>query len=92
MITCFFVVLLQGNSNNIATVDISVGFVGLESYIEAPAVFLTALSTYAGPLLWACHLVCYLSSERDRYVFSSVCDNSVAARGYVVRSTKEQTL
>lgn len=56
----------QGNSNNIATVDISVGFVGLESYIEAPAIFLTALSTYAGPLLWACHLVCYLSSEKDR--------------------------
>uniref|UniRef100_A0A1A8GXY9 Phosphatidylinositol glycan anchor biosynthesis, class G n=1 Tax=Nothobranchius korthausae TaxID=1143690 RepID=A0A1A8GXY9_9TELE len=56
----------QGNSNNIATVDISVGFVGLESYIEAPAIVLTALSTYAGPLLWACHLVCYLSSERER--------------------------
>ncbi|KAM9309790.1 GPI ethanolamine phosphate transferase 2 isoform 1-T1 [Pholidichthys leucotaenia] len=55
----------QGNSNNIATIDISVGFVGLESYIEAPAIFLTALSTYAGPLLWVCHLVCYLSSERD---------------------------
>ncbi|KAM9414207.1 GPI ethanolamine phosphate transferase 2-like [Salvelinus alpinus] len=53
----------QGNSNSIATVDISVGFVGLESYVEAPAVFLTALSTYAGPLLWASHLVCYLSSE-----------------------------
>ncbi|KAL0973667.1 hypothetical protein UPYG_G00208110 [Umbra pygmaea] len=53
----------QGNSNSIATVDISVGFVGLESYVEAPAVFLTALSTYAGPLLWAAHLVCYLSSE-----------------------------
>ncbi|XP_029368605.1 GPI ethanolamine phosphate transferase 2 isoform X1 [Echeneis naucrates] len=56
----------QGNSNNIATVDISVGFIGLESYVEAPAIFLTALNTYAGPLLWACHLVCYLSSERDR--------------------------
>ncbi|XP_054593926.2 GPI ethanolamine phosphate transferase 2 isoform X1 [Nothobranchius furzeri] len=56
----------QGNSNNIATVDISVGFVGLESYIEAPAIVLTSLSTYAGPLLWACHLVCYLSSERER--------------------------
>uniref|UniRef100_A0A8B9RHK5 Phosphatidylinositol glycan anchor biosynthesis class G n=1 Tax=Astyanax mexicanus TaxID=7994 RepID=A0A8B9RHK5_ASTMX len=60
----------QGNSNNIATVDISVGFVGLESYVEAPAVFLTAFSTYAGPLLWACHLVCYLSSERDRAAVS----------------------
>ncbi|XP_029917532.1 GPI ethanolamine phosphate transferase 2 [Myripristis murdjan] len=56
----------QGNSNNIGTVDISVGFVGLESYVEAPAIFLTALSTYAGPLLWACHLICYLSSETDR--------------------------
>ncbi|XP_061757481.1 GPI ethanolamine phosphate transferase 2 [Nerophis ophidion] len=56
----------QGNSNNISTVDISVGFVGLDSYVETLAIFLTALSTYAGPLLWACHLVCYLSSERDR--------------------------
>ncbi|XP_034453592.1 GPI ethanolamine phosphate transferase 2 [Hippoglossus hippoglossus] len=56
----------QGNSNNIATVDISVGFIGLESYVEAPAIFLTALSTYAGPVLWACHLVCYLSSARGR--------------------------
>lgn len=64
--TSFFFVLMQGNSNNIATVDISVGFIGLESYVEAPAIFLTALNTYAGPLLWACHLVCYLSSERDR--------------------------
>uniref|UniRef100_H3C5F0 GPI ethanolamine phosphate transferase 2 C-terminal domain-containing protein n=1 Tax=Tetraodon nigroviridis TaxID=99883 RepID=H3C5F0_TETNG len=57
---------MQGNSNNIATIDISVGFVELESNVEAPAIFLTALRTYAGPLLWACHLVCYLSSERDR--------------------------
>ncbi|KAK0149894.1 GPI ethanolamine phosphate transferase 2 [Merluccius polli] len=56
----------QGNSNNIGTVDISVGFVGLESYVEAPAIFLTALSTYAGPLLWAFHLVCYLNSESNR--------------------------
>uniref|UniRef100_A0A8B9L0I8 Phosphatidylinositol glycan anchor biosynthesis class G n=1 Tax=Astyanax mexicanus TaxID=7994 RepID=A0A8B9L0I8_ASTMX len=63
----------QGNSNNIATVDISVGFVGLESYVEAPAVFLTAFSTYAGPLLWACHLVCYLSSERDSPALSRAC-------------------
>uniref|UniRef100_A0A671QCC2 GPI ethanolamine phosphate transferase 2-like n=1 Tax=Sinocyclocheilus anshuiensis TaxID=1608454 RepID=A0A671QCC2_9TELE len=58
----------QGNSNNIGTVDSSVGFVGLESYVEAPAIFLTALSTYAGPLLWACHLLCFLSSQRDRAV------------------------
>ncbi|KAJ8355077.1 hypothetical protein AAFF_G00101500 [Aldrovandia affinis] len=56
----------QGNSNNIATIDISAGFVGLESYVEIPAVLLTAFSTYAGPLLWACHLVCFLSSAQDR--------------------------
>ncbi|XP_061690926.1 GPI ethanolamine phosphate transferase 2 isoform X2 [Syngnathoides biaculeatus] len=56
----------QGNSNNISTVDISVWFVGLDNFVEAPAIFLTAVSTYAGPLLWACHLVCYLSSERNR--------------------------
>ncbi|KAG9338530.1 hypothetical protein JZ751_025586 [Albula glossodonta] len=60
----------QGNSNNIATVDISAGFVGLESYVEIPAVFLTAFSTYTGPLLWACHLVCYLSAAQDRHAAS----------------------
>ncbi|XP_051514503.1 GPI ethanolamine phosphate transferase 2 [Myxocyprinus asiaticus] len=84
----------QGNSNNIGTVDISVGFVGLESYVEAPAIFLTALSTYAGPLLWACHLLCYLSSERDRavmglghgsYIFALL--RSIPAVFYVVLVT-----
>ncbi|CAL9706618.1 unnamed protein product [Knipowitschia caucasica] len=54
----------QGNSNNIGTVDISVGFVGLDRYMEAPAVLLTALSTYAGPVLWGAHLLCYLSYSR----------------------------
>ncbi|TSP25381.1 GPI ethanolamine phosphate transferase 2 [Bagarius yarrelli] len=76
----------QGNSNNIATVDISVGFVGLESYVEAPAVFLTAFSTYAGPLLWACHLVCYLSSERDSsYCFALL--RSIPAVFYIILVT-----
>ncbi|XP_074994047.1 GPI ethanolamine phosphate transferase 2, catalytic subunit isoform X4 [Calonectris borealis] len=56
----------QGNSNGIATVDVSAGFVGLESYVEIPAIFLTAFATYAGPLLWAIHLLCYLSSEVSR--------------------------
>ncbi|KAF6132082.1 phosphatidylinositol glycan anchor biosynthesis class G [Phyllostomus discolor] len=53
----------QGNSNNIATVDISAGFVGLNTYMEVPAMFLTAFSTYAGPVLWASHLVNFLSSD-----------------------------
>ncbi|XP_066240718.1 GPI ethanolamine phosphate transferase 2 isoform X1 [Saccopteryx leptura] len=53
----------QGNSNNIATVDISAGFVGLNTYMQIPAMFLTAFATYAGPVLWASHLVNFLSSE-----------------------------
>ncbi|MBN3303808.1 PIGG transferase, partial [Amia calva] len=84
----------QGNSNNIATVDISAGFVGLDNYVEIPAIFLTAFSTYAGPLLWACHLVCYLSSERERstaamshgcYCFALL--RSIPAAAYVVLVT-----
>ncbi|EPY86096.1 hypothetical protein CB1_000328017 [Camelus ferus] len=56
----------QGNSNSITTVDISAGFVGLDTYMEIPAVFLTAFATYAGPVLWASHLVNFLSSETNR--------------------------
>uniref|UniRef100_A0A8C3TCC6 Phosphatidylinositol glycan anchor biosynthesis class G n=1 Tax=Chelydra serpentina TaxID=8475 RepID=A0A8C3TCC6_CHESE len=56
----------QGNSNSIASVDISAGFVGLNNYVEIPAIFLTGFATYAGPLLWAIHLLCYLSSEVSR--------------------------
>ncbi|XP_014442634.1 GPI ethanolamine phosphate transferase 2 isoform X3 [Tupaia chinensis] len=56
----------QGNSNNIATVDISAGFVGLDTYVEIPAMFLTAFGTYAGPVLWASHLVHFLSSQTSR--------------------------
>lgn len=63
----------QGNSNNIGTVDISVGFVGLDSYVEAPAVFLTALSTFSGPLLWSAHLLCYLSHHRSQVSLSHAC-------------------
>ncbi|MGH0123416.1 UNVERIFIED_CONTAM: hypothetical protein FKN15_016782 [Acipenser sinensis] len=84
----------QGNSNNIATVDISAGFVGLENYLEIPAIFLTAFSTYAGPLLWASHLVCYLNSETDRsstamghgcYCFALL--RSIPAAVYIVLAT-----
>ncbi|XP_067850452.1 GPI ethanolamine phosphate transferase 2 isoform X2 [Heptranchias perlo] len=64
----------QGNSNSIATVDISAGFVGFENYVELPAVFLTIFTTYIGPLLWAVHLTCYMSSERSRSE-SWICDH-----------------
>uniref|UniRef100_A0A6Q2YL63 GPI ethanolamine phosphate transferase 2 C-terminal domain-containing protein n=1 Tax=Esox lucius TaxID=8010 RepID=A0A6Q2YL63_ESOLU len=82
----------QGNSNSIATVDISVGFVGLETYVESLAVFLTALSTYAGPLLWAAHLVCYLSSENSSVAVGHGCYclallRSVPMAAYVVLVT-----
>ncbi|XP_050800298.1 GPI ethanolamine phosphate transferase 2 isoform X5 [Gopherus flavomarginatus] len=56
----------QGNSNSIASVDITAGFVGLNNYVEIPAIFLTGFATYAGPLLWAIHLLCYLSSGISR--------------------------
>ncbi|XP_007467957.1 PREDICTED: GPI ethanolamine phosphate transferase 2 isoform X3 [Lipotes vexillifer] len=53
----------QGNSNSIATVDISAGFVGLDAYVEIPAMLLTTFATYTGPVLWASHLVNFLTSE-----------------------------
>ncbi|XP_077777678.1 GPI ethanolamine phosphate transferase 2, catalytic subunit isoform X1 [Podarcis muralis] len=56
----------QGNSNSIASVDVSAGFVGLDNYVEIPAIFLTGFATYSGPLLWAIHLLCYLSSDVSR--------------------------
>ncbi|XP_069818573.1 GPI ethanolamine phosphate transferase 2 [Dendropsophus ebraccatus] len=56
----------QGNSNTISTVDISAGFVGLENYVEIPAILLTAFVTYSGPLLWSMHLLCYLSGETNK--------------------------
>ncbi|XP_075061459.1 GPI ethanolamine phosphate transferase 2, catalytic subunit isoform X2 [Mixophyes fleayi] len=56
----------QGNSNTISTVDISAGFVGLDNYVEIPAIFLTAFVTYSGPLLWSMHLLCYLNEKNSR--------------------------
>ncbi|XP_045145428.1 GPI ethanolamine phosphate transferase 2 isoform X4 [Echinops telfairi] len=83
----------QGNSNNIATVDISAGFVGLEQYVEGPAVFLTAFATYVGPVLWASHLVNYLSSEASSLpalrhaCFCYALVGSVPVSAYVVLVT-----
>lgn len=55
----------QGNSNTISTVDISAGFVGLDNYVEYPAIFLTIFVTYSGPLLWTMHMLYYLSAETN---------------------------
>lgn len=65
-VSVLFPLVFQGNSNNIATVDVSAGFVGLDTYMEVPAAFLTAFATFAGPVLWASHLVSFLSSETRR--------------------------
>ncbi|XP_073093973.1 GPI ethanolamine phosphate transferase 2 isoform X3 [Manis javanica] len=82
----------QGNSNNIATVDISAGFVGLDTYMEIPAMFLTAFATYTGPVLWASHLVTFLSSEtsssalsRAGFCYALICSFPVSA--YIVLVT-----
>ncbi|KAM4710090.1 GPI ethanolamine phosphate transferase 2 [Discoglossus pictus] len=56
----------QGNSNSLSTVDVSAGLVGLENYVSTPAIFLMFFTTFSGPLLWAVHLLWYLSSETSR--------------------------
>ncbi|KAM5285191.1 GPI ethanolamine phosphate transferase 2 isoform 1-T1 [Hipposideros larvatus] len=64
----------QGNSNNMATVDISAGFVGLGTYVAFPAALLTLFATYMGPVLWASHLLNFLSSEAgSRSALSHAC-------------------
>ncbi|XP_052591675.1 GPI ethanolamine phosphate transferase 2 isoform X3 [Peromyscus californicus insignis] len=83
----------QGNSNNIATIDISAGFVGLDTYMEVPATFLTVFGTYVGPVLWASHLVHFLSSEESNgsalsracFCYALICSVPVAA--YIVLVT-----
>ena len=41
-----------GNSNSLASVDISSGYVGLEEFVPAIMVSLTYVATYCGPCLW----------------------------------------
>ncbi|XP_067590863.1 GPI ethanolamine phosphate transferase 2 isoform X1 [Pseudorca crassidens] len=77
----------QGNSNNIATVDISAGFVGLDAYVEIPAMLLTTFATYTGPVLWASHLVNFLTSEANSgsalshacFCYALICSIPVSA-------------
>ena len=51
---------IQGNSNSLATIDISAGYVGLEEYVPFIVGPLTFLSTYCGPLLWYSSAVMYI--------------------------------
>ena len=41
-----------GNSNSLASVDISAGYVGLEDFVSSIMVPLTYVATYCGPCLW----------------------------------------
>ncbi|XP_019513557.1 PREDICTED: GPI ethanolamine phosphate transferase 2 isoform X3 [Hipposideros armiger] len=83
----------QGNSNNMATVDISAGFVGLGTYVAFPAALLTLFATYMGPVLWASHLLNFLSSEagsrsalsRACFCYALVC--SLPACAYIILVT-----
>ena len=43
---------VQGNSNSIASVDVSAGYIGLEDYQPVLIGLLMALHTYSGPILW----------------------------------------
>lgn len=86
----------QGNSNSIATVDISAGFVGLDAYMEIPAMFLTAFATYSGPVLWASHLVNFLTSEassgsalsRACFCYALICSTPVSVYIILVTSLR----
>ncbi|VDM19945.1 unnamed protein product, partial [Wuchereria bancrofti] len=52
-----------GNSNNFSTVDIAVGFVGVETYQPIQIAVQILLSTYSGPLLTAFGWWQYLVEE-----------------------------
>ncbi|XP_012928504.1 GPI ethanolamine phosphate transferase 2 isoform X2 [Heterocephalus glaber] len=86
----------QGNSNNIATIDISSGFVGLDTYMEIPATFLTVFGTYVGPVLWAGHLAHFLSAEasgdsamgRACFCYALICSVPVATYIILVTSLR----
>ena len=41
-----------GNSNSLASVDISAGYVGLEDFVPSVVGSLTYVATYCGPILW----------------------------------------
>ncbi|XP_042528708.1 GPI ethanolamine phosphate transferase 2 isoform X6 [Dipodomys spectabilis] len=90
------VVVLEGNSNNIATIDVSAGFVGLDTYMEVPATFLTVFGTYVGPVLWASHLAHFLSSATSSgsalrcacFCYALICSVPVATYIILVTSLR----
>ena len=60
-----------GNSNSLASVDISAGYVGLEDFVPSVMLLLTYIATYCGPCLWmVAGLLSVVRNARDvtRYV------------------------
>lgn len=41
----------QGNSNSLATIDLTAGYIGLKSFKLAPVAILLTINTYSGPIL-----------------------------------------
>ncbi|XP_033637019.1 GPI ethanolamine phosphate transferase 2-like [Asterias rubens] len=64
----------QGNSNSIATVDISAGYVGMSSYVHSVAGLLTCISTYAGPILWMLSLFAYTAKHHSQRYRSAILE------------------
>ncbi|XP_046846376.1 GPI ethanolamine phosphate transferase 2-like isoform X1 [Xenia sp. Carnegie-2017] len=55
----------QGNSNSLATVDISAGYIGLgEDYWPLTVALLTTLATFSGPLFWLLQAMTYICRHR----------------------------
>ena len=52
-----------GNSNSLASIDVSAGYVGLEDYVPGVVGPLMYVATYCGPILWL--IAAMLSILRD---------------------------
>ncbi|XP_019631399.1 PREDICTED: GPI ethanolamine phosphate transferase 2-like [Branchiostoma belcheri] len=87
----------QGNSNSIATIDISAGYVGMEDYVQEIAGTLTCLSTYAGPLLWFTSLLVLITKKYPRpypamlqACFAIIITRTLPVTGYTVITTLQR--
>ncbi|KAI8510031.1 hypothetical protein Bbelb_124590 [Branchiostoma belcheri] len=86
-----------GNSNSIATIDISAGYVGMEDYLQEIAGTLTCLSTYAGPLLWFTSLLVLITKKYPRpypamlqACFVTIITRTLPVTGYTVITTLQR--
>ncbi|XP_066297887.1 GPI ethanolamine phosphate transferase 2-like [Branchiostoma lanceolatum] len=87
----------QGNSNSIATIDISAGYVGMEDYVQEVAGTLTCLSTYAGPFLWFTSLLVLITKRYPRpypamlqACFTIIITRTLPVTGYTVITTLQR--